>query len=88
MEHRNIIMVARQFKRTLSEQAWNTLGKSVRFCRQEREITPYRLALRSDLLLSGRRCSAPGSSGSLAARALRRHHVVEPPGPPRNGRDP
>lgn len=45
MEHKNISMVARQFKRTLSEQALNTLGKSVRFCRREREITPYRLAL-------------------------------------------
>ena len=45
MERKRISTVARQFKRTFSQQALNGLGKSIRFCMREREITPYRLAL-------------------------------------------
>jgi hypothetical protein len=45
MERKHISTVARQFKRTFSQQALNGLGKSIRFCMREREITPYRLAL-------------------------------------------
>jgi len=45
MERKHISTVARQFKRTFSQQALNALGKSIRFCMREREITPYRLAL-------------------------------------------
>jgi hypothetical protein len=34
-----------RFKRVLSPQTLNELGRAVRLCRRERIITPYRLAL-------------------------------------------
>ena len=34
-----------QFKRVLSEQSINSLGRLTRFCQRERVITPYRLAV-------------------------------------------
>lgn len=34
-----------QFQQFFSEQALNTLGKAIKFCVREREITPYRLTL-------------------------------------------
>ena len=45
MEQRHSSKVVRQFKRTFSETALNALGKSLRFCVREREVTPHRLAL-------------------------------------------
>jgi hypothetical protein len=45
MERKHLSTVARQFKRSFSQQALNGLGKAVRFCVRVREITPYRLAL-------------------------------------------
>jgi hypothetical protein len=37
--------MTRQFKRTFGEQTLNELGKMARFCRRERQVTPFRLAL-------------------------------------------
>jgi hypothetical protein len=37
--------MTRQFKRTFGEQRLNELGKIARFCRRERQVTPFRLAL-------------------------------------------
>ncbi len=45
MELHQASTVTRQFKRTFGEQTLNELGKLSRFCRREREITPFRLAL-------------------------------------------
>ncbi|MGH8604690.1 MAG: transposase, partial [Gammaproteobacteria bacterium] len=45
MERKHLSTVARQFKRSFSQQVLNGLGKAVRFCFRVREITPYRLAL-------------------------------------------
>jgi DDE family transposase len=45
MERKHLSTVARQFKRSFSQQVLNGLGKAVRFCVRVREITPYRLAL-------------------------------------------
>ncbi len=45
MEKRQATKLARQMKRTFSEQELNALGKQVGFCKRERDITPYRLCL-------------------------------------------
>lgn len=45
MEHSQASTVTQQFKRTFGEETLNELGKLARFCRREREITPFRLAL-------------------------------------------
>jgi len=45
MEHKHSTTVVRQFKRTFCKEALNQLGKAMRFCVREREVTPYRLAL-------------------------------------------
>lgn len=45
VEQRKASIVTKQFKRTFDEDAINGLGKSTRFCRRERTITPYRLAM-------------------------------------------
>jgi hypothetical protein len=37
--------ITHQFQEFFSEQALNTLGKAIKFCVREREITPYRLTL-------------------------------------------
>ncbi len=45
MEYRQINMVSRQLKRTLGKDALNELGRATRFCRRERAISPFRLAV-------------------------------------------
>jgi len=45
MEHHQINMVSRRLKRVLGKRALNDLGRATRFCRREREITPFRLAV-------------------------------------------
>jgi hypothetical protein len=45
MERIQASTVTRQFKRTFGEATLNELGRVARFCRREREITPFRLAL-------------------------------------------
>lgn len=45
MEHQQISMVSGQLTRTLGEGALNDLGRATRFCRRERAITPFRLAV-------------------------------------------
>ncbi len=45
MERIEASTMTRQFKRTFGEQTLNELGKMVRFCRRERQVTPFRLAL-------------------------------------------
>lgn len=45
MERIQASTVTRQFKRTFGEATLNELGRIARFCRREREITPFRLAL-------------------------------------------
>ena len=45
MEQHKVSTALRQFKRTLGEQTLNELGRRCRFCRREREVTPFRLAL-------------------------------------------
>ena len=45
MEQRKASMAARQFKRTFGEETLNALGRLCRFCRREREVTPFRLAV-------------------------------------------
>ena len=42
MEHQEISTESRQLKRTLGERTLNDLGRATRFCRREREITPFR----------------------------------------------
>ncbi len=41
MERKHLSTVARQFKRSFSQQVLNGLGKAVRFCFRVREITPF-----------------------------------------------
>ncbi len=41
----NLSKIVGRFKRVLSPETVNRLGRTVRFCRRERVITPYRLAL-------------------------------------------
>ena len=43
MKHSEISTVSRQLKRTLGERTLNDLGRATRFCRREREVTPFRL---------------------------------------------
>ncbi len=45
VEQKNISKISKQFKKTFSENKLNKIGKAVRFCFREREITPYRLAM-------------------------------------------
>ncbi len=45
MERIQASTMTRQFKRTFGEQRLNELGKIARFCRRERQVTPFRLAL-------------------------------------------
>ena len=45
MKHNEISTVSRQLKRTLCERTLNDLGRATRFCRRERQITPFRLAV-------------------------------------------
>lgn len=45
MERIQASTVTRQFKRSFSEATLNELGRISRFCRRERDITPFRLAL-------------------------------------------
>ncbi len=45
MERIEASTMTRQFKRTFGEQTLNELGKMARFCRRERQVTPFRLAL-------------------------------------------
>ena len=45
MERIQASTVTRQFKRTFGEVTLNELGRVAGFCRREREITPFRLAL-------------------------------------------
>ncbi len=45
MEHKHASTMTRQFKRSFSEESLNELGKMARFCRRERVVTPFRLAL-------------------------------------------
>ena len=48
MKHSEISTVSRQLKRTLGERTLNDLGRATRFCRREREVTPFRLAVSPD----------------------------------------
>ena len=45
MGQRNLNKFVKQFKRVLSRETLNGLGRTMRLCRRERMITPYRLAL-------------------------------------------
>src|SRR5438067_4723216 len=45
MDHRQLSMVADKFQWVFSEPLLNTCGKDVQFCRRQRVITPFRLAL-------------------------------------------
>jgi hypothetical protein len=45
MEQANVIRFAKQFKRLLSPETVNQLGRKVRFFQRERVITPFRLAV-------------------------------------------
>ena len=45
MERKHASTMTRQFKRSFSEETLNELGKMARFCRRERLVTPFRLAL-------------------------------------------
>ena len=45
MELRQISMVSRQLTRTLGKETLNRLGRATRFCRRERTVTPFRLAV-------------------------------------------
>ena len=45
MERIQTSTVTRQFKRTFGEATLNELGRISRFCRRERDVTPFRLAL-------------------------------------------
>jgi hypothetical protein len=45
MEPYKISTVSRQLKRSLGERSVNDLGRLTRFCRREREVTPFRLAV-------------------------------------------
>ena len=45
MGPRDLSHFVEQFKRVVSEQSINSLGRLTRFCQRERVITPYRLAV-------------------------------------------
>ena len=45
MERIQTSTVTRQFKRTFGEATLNELGRISRFCRRERDVTPFRVAL-------------------------------------------
>ena len=45
MEHAQTSTVIKQFKRSFAEDTLNALGKASRWCRRERTVTPFRLAL-------------------------------------------
>ena len=45
VEQRQITMLTKQFKRAFDEDRLNALGRKVRFCRRERTVTPFRLAV-------------------------------------------
>ena len=45
MEQLETSTVTKQFKRSFGEAALNELGRISRFCRRERQVTPFRLAL-------------------------------------------
>src|SRR5437868_7928386 len=45
MDHGQLTMVADKFQWVFSEPLLNTCGKDVQFCRRQRVITPFRLAL-------------------------------------------
>ncbi len=45
MEREELSTLAARFKRVLSETELNALGREVRFCRRERTLTPFRLAV-------------------------------------------
>ena len=60
MERIQASTVTRQFKRTFGEATLNELGRISRFCRRERDVTPFRLAL------SLIECFASGSANCIA----------------------
>ncbi|MCP4988795.1 MAG: hypothetical protein GY928_22910, partial [Colwellia sp.] len=41
----NINKMSKQIKQLFSKDSINSLGKKVRFCKRERDISPFRLAL-------------------------------------------
>src|SRR3989442_2101559 len=45
MDHRHLSMVADKFQWVFAEPLLNACGKDVKFCRRQRVITPFRLAL-------------------------------------------
>jgi len=45
MEREELSTLAARFKRVMSETELNALGREVRFCRRERTLTPFRLAV-------------------------------------------
>ena len=45
MEQFETSTVTKQFKRSFGEATLNELGRLSRFCRRERQVTPFRLAL-------------------------------------------
>ena len=45
MEHAQTSTVIKQFKRSADEDTLNALGKASRWCRRERTVTPFHLAL-------------------------------------------
>jgi hypothetical protein len=45
MEREELSTLAARFKRVMSESELNQLGRGVRFCRRERLLTPFRLAV-------------------------------------------
>lgn len=45
MGQSNIIKLGRQFKQLFSKEQLNALGKKIGFCKRERSISPFRLAL-------------------------------------------
>jgi hypothetical protein len=57
MEQRQISMISRQLKRSLGERTLSDLGRATRFCRRERDITPFRLAVSLIDSFSGRSAS-------------------------------
>ena len=45
MGNRHANMAVRQFKRSFDSDSLNNLGRACGFCRRERQVTPFRLAL-------------------------------------------
>jgi len=45
MEQQKLSRLAAKFKQALSERALNGVGKSTRYCRRERQLTPYRMVV-------------------------------------------